>query len=305
MALNSSRFIDYDIDKRFSFDKEESYIVTDYEQNVYKSYEKNGSEDSIFNFCSETNKYVVCLSLSFFHFYTESFATLILLHQKDPSLEVVIVDIIFEGNNFLSDAVKRNEIKMFFLFLIDNNIKYTLVNVKNINNTKINNAFFANFNANDSRDQANLLSKMSMPYVEKQPKQNKAYIKTNRVKNENVLINYLSSLGFDIIDNKHFNSFIDQMTYYYNCKVLVAATSGGLVNSSFVDNGGLILELVTPVPHSNEEGDFWEEVHHIYDTLSLQRNHVYVGLSNVNKTAEDIIEQINNNKFLKLALEQN
>ena len=125
MTLNPSVFVDYNFDSKFSFDKEEKYInLVDY-QNICKSENKKGTDESVFNFCSATNKYVLCLSFSFFHFFTESFANLLLLYKKDPSLEVIIVEPMINNKKVLVELFSRNEIKMFFLFLTTNNINKT------------------------------------------------------------------------------------------------------------------------------------------------------------------------------------
>jgi hypothetical protein len=304
MSLNVSTFVDYNLDIAFRFIKEDCYIISDFQHNIFPSQEKQGEMDSVFNFCSETNKYVMYLVPSFFHFYTENFATLLFMYKKDPSLEVIIVNIDFDNKKILSDVLDKNEFKMFFLFLIDNNINYKIVDAEDVNNAKINNYFFYSFNANDTRNQASLLSEFSKKYVTKKDKKNKAYIRTGRIKNEHVLEKYLETYNFDIITIDFFDNFIDQMDYYYNCKVLLSATCGGMSNASFMDEGATIVELVTTIVGYSDGMPAREEVHHIYDTLSLQRDHVYVGISNINKTAEDIIQYIKNSKVLMTALEQ-
>lgn len=316
MSLNKSLFIDNLLKEKIIFTSDIQYLQSSYNQNVFTTELPIGVENNlnknVFNFCSNELKVIVSLSISFFHFYTEEFSTLLMIHKIYPSIEVIVIDTIFiDEKNILNSKNISSEIKMFFLFLIDNNINFKIVNIKNIKNTPINNFIVSSFFQEDSRNQANLLSDMSKKYIYPIDKKNKTYIRTGRIKNEGLLEKYLISLGFDIIAKNSFNSFIEQMNYFYNCKILISATSGGLVNSSFMKNQSLVVELITLVAKIG--GEIKEngiakvdeyEIHHIYDTLSLQKNHIYVGLSNIDKTAEDIIEQIENNQFLRVALEQ-
>lgn len=306
MSLNPSIFKNKDIDNRIFFNPSLSYLYSAYSQSVYVSANNMENKDGIFDFCSDSKKVMISLQSSFFHFYTESFATLILTYKKYPDIEVIVVDPFIEGSSLLDNIINRTEIQMFFVFLIDNNIPYKIVSINDINNSTINNFFICDYFSDDSRNQAEMLSLMSRQYVLEKNKNNKAYIRSGRIINEEVLEKYLSQFGFDIIDRHYFDNFIDQMIYYYNCSTIISATCGGLVNSSFMKSGSVVVELVTPVQsYIPEDPDplAIKEVHHIYDTLSLQKNHIYIGISNVEKTAEDIVVNFNTNKILKEAAE--
>jgi hypothetical protein len=306
MSLNPSIFKNKNLDDSISFNPALAYLYSAYSQSVYVSENNMENKDGVFNFCSDSKKAVISLQSSFFHFYTESFSTLILAYKKYSDIEVIIVDPFIEGLSLLNNILDRTEVQMFFIFLIDNNISYKIVSINDINNSTINNFFICDYFSDDSRNQAEILSLMSKEYVVETENSHKAYIRSGRVINEDILETYLMQYGFDIIDRYHFDNFIDQMIYYYNCNILISATCGGLVNSSFMKSGSLVIELVTPVqayiPKDSGPLEI-EEIHHIYDTLSLQKDHLYIGVSNVEKSAEDILVQFNVNKFLKEAIQ--
>lgn len=295
------------------FNSNTSIIKQVYKDHIEFCEYKKEIDNVNFNFCSTNKKVVIRIFPSFYHFYTEAFATLLFVYSYHKDIEVLIVDLdeTIDISKILDIHVleKLNAFKkardMFFLFLNDNNIKYKTLDIKDINNSIIDNYFYCDTLWDDSRNQAALLSEMSSKYVKVSNNKKRAYIKTRRVKNEPALIKYFTNLGFDIIENNTFDNFIDQMNYYKNTELLVSATSAGLVNLCFMNDRSTVIELVTTIPTYSNEEIIEEQVHHIYDTLSLQKNHTYISISNIDKTAEDIIEHIKNNKLLRLILEKN
>lgn len=309
-------------EKNNIFFNPEISIMKQLDPDYIKFCEYKKEVDSVnFDFCSIKKKLVIRVFPSFYHFYTEAFATLLFIYSYHKDIEVLVVDLdesfYFTEKPSVYVLEKFNAFKkardMFFLFLTDNNIKYKVLSIQDIDNSIIDNYFVCDDLWDDSRNQAILLSEMSSKYVKSSKNKTKTYIKTNRVRNESVLIEYFKTLGFDIIDHNTFNNFIDQMNYYKNTELVVSATCGGLVNVCFMNEKSTVIELVTTIPSKvpiDESKGFVEEnlqnaeqVHHIYDTLSLQKNHTYVSISNVNKTAEDIINQIESNALLVGILE--
>jgi hypothetical protein len=134
----------------------------------------------------------------------------------------------------------------------------------------------------------------------------------NRIDDEKKLESYLESLGFEIIvPEKDFKSFDEQLNYFYEVKTLISVTSGGITNSSFMQPGGTVVELVNSmiVPMGGvltpEKGQLWdveEALHHYYSVLSWQKSHNYIGIDNSRRSADFIIDKINNSTLLQSIL---
>lgn len=289
------------------FNKDASVIknVDNWSIDFDLNYSINGN--SSLSFISETKKIVVRILPSFFHFYTEQFATLLLASSIYKDIEVVVIDA-YDAKSFGNMPDLNKAIDMFFLFLRDSNLKHTVVKIKDVDGIRINNYFLCDDMIDDSRNQAMILSDLSSPYVFNKEKQNKVYIRSNRVKNEPLLEEYLIGYGFVIIKKDSFNTFTEQMNYYYNSKLVISATCGGLVNSCFMKETSSVIELVTPVDQFfDKEGNISshhrEDIHHIYNTLCFQKNMYYFAIQNYKKDAYDIISKLENNKAIKLMME--
>lgn len=131
----------------------------------------------------------------------------------------------------------------------------------------------------------------------------------NRIDDEKKLEEYLKSLGFEIIvPETSFESFKDQLNYFYEVKTLVSLTSGGITNSSFMQPGGTVIELVNSMvvtmgaENTPKSGELWhveEALHHYYATMAWRKGHTYIGMDNSRRSSDFIIDKINNSTLLQ------
>lgn len=296
MALNPSTIKDFRYNQKDVINLNTFYLENLGNQSVLFISPEQLKQTNGINFCSDEIKIIVPILNEFFHFYAENFAELLFYYKLYPEINVVIVSNVF--NLTLENILTKSHLRMFFHFLHDNNISYTIIDINHLSGSAIKN-YIAISNGSDTKDQGNMLFELAQKYVKENNQKNKVYIRTDRVKNEEVLEKYLMSFGFDIFYPEKFNSFFDQMNYFYNSNIVISATSAGLVNSSFMKSESTVIELITPIRHATTENETTHyEIHNIYNIISIQRNHRYIAISNIDKDASDIIKMLEKDNAL-------
>jgi capsular polysaccharide biosynthesis protein len=104
---------------------------------------------------------------------------------------------------------------------------------------------------------------------------------------------YFSSLGFEIIYPEDFLNFNDQLIFFNEVKIIAGVTNAGLLNSIFMQPGGIVLELTVPLIVYGTE-----KIHHQYKGLADVKEHMYLSLFSMRKV-DDFIDKIENNKMIK------
>lgn len=152
---------------------------------------------------------------------------------------------------------------------------------------------------------------------------NFSYTDDNRIDDHNKLEAIFADLGFEIIDPESFKSFQDQIDLFYSAKTIVSLTSSGLTNGIFMQPGGTIVEIVTPLitksplihsdyfaennldPMASElDLHMVQEIHMFYHNLAFFKNHTYVGIPNFERSHKKVNDFINNNEKLKRYLSE-
>lgn len=126
-----------------------------------------------------------------------------------------------------------------------------------------------------------------------QPKDKFLFDDDNRIDNEEIMEEFFSSIGFEIVYPEDFSSFNDQVRYFSNVKMLAGVTGAGMVNSIFMPKGGTILEMTTPLIVLGRES-----VHNFYKEIAFVKNHKYISITNFRRS-EEILSFINQDLRLK------
>lgn len=120
-----------------------------------------------------------------------------------------------------------------------------------------------------------------------------------RVRNENILTNYLENKGIEIIFPEHFINFKQQLNYFYRVKSIISVTSSGIANCLFMQPGGNVFELTTALVLGKST-----ELHHMYKHYSYEMNHRYFSISNKEKEAVHLINEIEKSRILDFILNE-
>lgn len=125
---------------------------------------------------------------------------------------------------------------------------------------------------------------------------------------------YFASLGYEIVHSELFPSFGEQLRYFYSVKTLVSISGSGLTNAVFMQPGGTVIEIVTPLfttvppptgPKDITKPFYVQEVHNFYKMLAFYMNHYYVGIQNITRKFEDFKNSVESNQDLKRFIDRN
>lgn len=127
---------------------------------------------------------------------------------------------------------------------------------------------------------------------------------SDRIDDEQALEEYLKSIGFIILYPEDFKNYHDQLFMISRAKILMSITSSGLSACLAMQKNTTVVELVTDLniprgPHGNLQSEYHSVLHDHYWRQSRIVNNFYVGISNKNKSASEIIASIESNKEIK------
>ena len=272
------------------------------------------------------------MHVSFYHFYMDFVGRIIDQLKTDPDIEIIIHDPMLNRENILGSYI-------FDSFLNDlkkKGVKYQVHNLNDYNILEINNVYLLS-NSNAARDYASgvfdffsdhIRNPRITPhrdiFLSRRQMGNRVYPNApewawsnndNRIDDHNRIEDYFKSIGYEIIIPENLNSFEEQINTFYEARTIVSTTSSGLTNSLFMQPGQTMVELVTPLmihvsenPNADDDAERWriqEELHHFYSILALHKKHKFLMLGNKYRSSQEVIDQIENDKFLKSFLARN
>lgn len=125
-----------------------------------------------------------------------------------------------------------------------------------------------------------------------------------RIDNEYALESYLFDLGFDIVYPEDFEGFDQQVNFFHSVKTIVSLTSSGLTNAVFMQPGGTVIEVASPIiarptENGNKVGTLQKSIHNFYKDLSFLKNHTHISIQNPNYSVDDVVNTIESNVGLK------
>ena len=311
----------------YEFIKESKSLITGF--NLEKT--RTGEiKDGAPSFISNNPKIFLKFPKSFYHCMYDFLGTLFHLYEMDKN----ILFIIDSGEARRSPSSKK--LVDFCLPVLDyHKINYQEVDLQGIKDININNFYVQGKNHLDHNAQ-NLVFKYFLPFI-KNPSVKpfrKVYISRSyinqikkkfygdgvssrlsrqeysRLQDEEKLEEYFLNNGFQVVIPEKFESFEEQLNFFYEVKTAVAVTGGGLTNTMFMQDGGTVVELMTTlITEANEVGvaskdKYFEEAqHHFYHSIAFNKNHLYIGFKNLERNPDTIIRYFETNKILKSVIE--
>jgi Glycosyltransferase 61 len=106
--------------------------------------------------------------------------------------------------------------------------------------------------------------------------------------------NFFESIGFEVVNGESFGSLKNQIAFFDQVSVFVGYTGSGLTSSIFMKPGQTLIEIVCPMKFGtciHDNGDEWE-IHNFYKTFSVLKNHTYVAVSNVDRSKESFLREL-------------
>jgi hypothetical protein len=276
------------------------------------------------SFYSDTPKMLMRLPISFYHCIHDFLGTLLHIFEINKSTLFII-------DTSLSDRTpSASKVSEFCFKLLDyHSINYEKVNLSSETTVNLNNFYIRTQRLLD-HNASNLVMQYTMPFIDNKEvkpfrkvyvsrKYLNGYKKKNygselskrmtrntysRIDEEEKLEEFFISNGFEVVAPEDFNSFEEQLNYFYEVKTIAGITGGALTNIMFMQNGGTVIEIMTTLitPASsvrvldkdfNKPG-FEEGQHHLYHAISFRKDCNYTGIPNINTKAETVIDRIKN-----------
>ena len=285
-------------------------------------------KDGIVNFISDEEKIFLKVPPSHYHCIYDFMGIVFHLYEKNPNI-LFILDV---GEGELVPTAKTT-IDFCLNIIKENNIKHEIVNFVGKKEFNINNFYIKGNTWTDLCTPKKILNYSSshirnpevIPfrkvYLSRKTADDKKmkYYGNNlseqlsrksyaRIDDEEKLENFFASKGFEVIRPEEFDSFDDQLNYFYETKLVVSLTGGGLTNIMFMKDKGIVVELITTLitnynDRKNNIINIEEGQHHYYHSISFQKNHEYIGVINKSTLADDIINKFNSLPHLKAVID--
>lgn len=285
------------------------------------------------NLVDNNRKLIIPLTSSVYHFLAEDVADIVKVINSETYGDLELIVDISGSADFIFN---RSDYDMYWLLLRsfkDKKIKHKIVNFLDYDAVYIDNFFLiSNGYAEYSRftdiynyfsdyiEDKNIvptrkvyLSRTKVPvpeFVEYLDPDTKNPIKVNpeRIDDEAGLEKLFKGLGFEIIHPEDFTTFEEQLNFFYSVKTVASLTSSGLSNAIFMQPGGTLIEIVTPLtarPISNgTPGYLNREFHNYYKNIAISKGHLYIGLPNSYAKLNELEDFLELNANAKRILKQ-
>lgn len=133
-------------------------------------------------------------------------------------------------------------------------------------------------------------------------------IDDSRIDDHEKLEKIFIDMGFEIVHAENFKTFKEQLEYFQDVKVIAGLTGSGLTNAAFMQPGGVVVEVVSPllVPvgrpgESKKLDDPWyvHQVHNFYKNVAFYQDHLYLAIQNPTFESEKIVDLFEDKPHLK------
>lgn len=302
------------------------------EVNMIKGYVDADSAKTL-NLIDGKPKLVISVVNSFYHSVVDTMSEVLYSLEKYPTYNVVLdVSEIWDG--LYADNSFWDIFNTFVETLRENGTEVGLVRLKEYEVIYMDNFRLIDF-AYESGRKTNLVyeffkKKASTPDVvphrnvfvsralanerEDVVAEGMSYKNDRRMDDHIALEHYFGSLGYDIIHAEQFSSFQEQLDYFYSVKTIAGITGSGLTNAAFMQPGGVIFEIVTPlvvpVPPPGGVKDitdpyYVQEIHNFYKNIAYFQNHSFFCVQNPNRSFEEFTKTVETFPGLKALLNRN
>jgi hypothetical protein len=288
--------------KDFTFIQETIYFEKDGTfvdpQNLVKINEL--SENGILDLTGRDGKAMVFINCSFFTFIFQSLPTIMFYYSR----------IINRGTKLYIQELPKTETKdwkgakdFLIKYLTDIEVEFEFLNKKTLNSIKINNCWILHNDFSplgirilNSKTKKYLVSSNIKPFRKIFVARDKSL--TQRVDDDSRIQKFFVDAGFEIVYPEQFNSFIDQINYFSECKVLSGISGSALSNSVFMKPGGTVIELLSIFEPNG--ADCPVEIHHYYKIMANVMRHLYLSISNLSGESEDFVNNKNALDVIKM-----
>lgn len=277
----------------------------------YASNEIYSKAKEKYSFISDEPKVFVRGRVEFFHLIFDTFAIILQEYKKNPNT-LFIINIEYDS------TIKEPAWLLMIEILKAKNVKFELVEISMDKPMLINNfKYFKEYpllvqSVKNITDELSIFystkaaskkvflsrkkfipNKSEMAFYANQDKTNFYFKNDERLDNEDLLSQYFTKLGFEIVYPEDFSNMKDQISFFSEVKTLASVTSAGIVNSIFMPKNSKIIEFNVPLIVGGVES-----VHDIYSGIAFAKFHKYISIPTMRKS-QDVIDIIESDMELK------
>lgn len=289
------------------------------------------------NLVDGKKKIVTSICNSFYHSILDDITEIIYSIIKFPGYELIIDT--SEIKHWLEVSEDDTSGKSFFNYFLSeltrNGVKYKLVNLKEYDIVYIDN-FRPKYFPFDTGRKSNLVYEFFSSGISNKgvfphrkvfvsralagkweahapalSRSEDGMVDDTRIDDHARLEKIFIDMGFEIVYAENFKTFKEQLEYFQDVKVVAGLTGSGLTNAAFMQPGGVLVEVVSPllVPIGRpgeqknlEDPWFVFQVHNFYKNLAFYQDHLYLAIQSPTFEAEKVEDLFNDKPHLKTFL---
>jgi hypothetical protein len=248
------------------------------------------------NLTGDKMKAMALVDTNLFPFLFQNLPTIFLFYSRIKNRKIKLYIYLLKGNLRYWEKLEAFLIK----YLKDLNVEFEFLNDHEFESITIDNVFL--LLNNFSPFLSNLINKKTKKYVKNVSATpfRKIFVArergiSQRIDDDSKIRDFFISSGFEIVYPEQFETFIDQINYFSECRVLAGISGSALANSIFMKPGGAVIELSSFFGAG--QYSYPLEFHHFYRIMANTRGLLYFSVSNLSAKAIDIL---NNQKALDI-----
>jgi hypothetical protein len=247
------------------------------------------------SFLEDEQKFFIHLHPSFFHLLLEDFGSILSMMKKYPGRHFIlsVTDMLMDNESL------KAMLDLLLEVLKENQVKHSVISTTHQGPIRINLFYYhpSRFMDKEGVDAicgvfGKKFNTVSIPAEKKvylsrskvmeknpeglfmgQPLDKFSFTDDIRLYNEDLLVDFFSSCGFDIVVPEDFKTFEEQIKFFSSVKTLVSTTGAGLSNMVFMKPGTTVIELTTSLIAAGRE-----DVHTHYQSLAYAMDQTYISL---------------------------
>jgi hypothetical protein len=258
----------------------------------------NLEPDRVLSLLGNEKKAITYIDPVFFPFLFQNLTEIVMFYSRIKNRGTKLYIYTLKDFPGVEEEKHWKSLKDFFVhYLADIGVEFEFLDTNSFDAIKINNFFI--IPQGFSLIGVKMLSSRIKKYLQRSNVEpfrkifvaRKDYL-AQRIDDQKEVQEFFIDQGFEIVYPESFETFIDQINYFSECKVIAGISGSALSNCIFMKPGGTVIELLSVFKGEEDIA----EIHHFYRIMANAMRHLYFSVSNLSGKAEDFE---NNKKALK------
>jgi hypothetical protein len=310
------------------------------DENIIPGYIESDGTFSL-NLIDGRKKLVKSFCRSYYHSVLDNLSELISAIEEHPDHDVIL-DISHIADLLDNEIQGWEFIHHFMRILQDKKIKYKLIKLLDYDIIYIDNFIVADYPGDTSKKTKTIYDffKPSINTKDEKPFRNVfisrkfatnqnleelddpnirseglSFMSDSRMDDHEELEKIFIDLGYEIVYSEMFDSFQDQIDYFHTAKTVASLTGSGLTNGAFMQPGGTLIEITTPLvvsipapgePTKNLKNLYYvQELHNFYKNIAYYQDLYYFTIQNPSRSVEEFKKNLEADSHVRAFLKRN